>query len=402
MPLSYPLTRAQFFDLLRIESAAAPSLSDPVAELRRADGGLQRAALGEALWQGSVGLVPAYHPDAAGNEALLSLLLRPGATFFAGDPRYTGPAEDPGGAVLAAPIRNGNPNSLIKGATVGVLGSGGVLPTNWSVVGMGATGVEVVSIAPENGRPTLILRLNGTPTGATVFVNTCGSTCTPATAGQVWTGSLWAQVVAGSLDSRVISKRIVSLDGGGLGVGSSSVDFTASSADLLRRTITWTATGATAVAIRSQVTITHVSGALDVTLKLQAPQIELGSAATDFQSTPVAPKLHSVTEARRELRLFDLPAGYVLSRGDLLSFAYGSDPTRYALHRIVVGGVTAGDGITPQLEVVPSVRAGFALNAAVNLLTPSCKAIMRQAGMGGTSGQIITAGSGFEWVQVLR
>jgi hypothetical protein len=217
MPLSYPLTRAQFFNLLRIESAAAPVLSEPVAELRRADGGLQRAALGEALWQGQVQLVREYHPDAAGNEALLSLLLRPGASFFAGDPRYTGPKADPGGVIL-------------------------------------------------------------------------------------------------------------------------------------------------------------------------------GSAA---------PKLHSVTEARRELRLFDLPAGYVLSRGDLLSFAYGSDPTRYALHRIVVGGVAAGDGITPNLEVVPSVRAGFAVNAAVNLLTPSCKAIMRQAGMG-TAGQIITAGAGFEWVQVLR
>jgi hypothetical protein len=217
MPLSYPLTRAQFFDLLRIESAVTTLPRQPAAELTRPDGGLQRAFRGERLWEGEVQLVREYHPDAAGNEALMSLLLEPGATFLAGDPRYTGPKADPGGVIL-------------------------------------------------------------------------------------------------------------------------------------------------------------------------------GSAA---------PKLHSVTEARRELRLFDLPAGYVLSRGDLLSFAYGSDPTRYALHRIVVGGVTAGDGITPQLEVVPSVRAGFALNAAVNLLTPSCKAIMRQAGMG-TAGQIFTAGSGFEWVQVLR
>ncbi|MFB2531036.1 hypothetical protein ACEYYA_02600 [Paracoccus sp. p3-h83] len=88
-----------------------------------------------------------------------------------------------------------------------------------------------------------------------------------------------------------------------------------------------------------------------------------------------AVQLASVTP--REITLSGLPSGYVLSRGDLLSFAYGTDPARYALHEIVTASVTAAStGTTPVIEVVPPIRDGATPGTAVRLRGPFCKAII--------------------------
>ena len=106
----------------------------------------------------------------------------------------------------------------------------------------------------------------------------------------------------------------------------------------------------------------------------------------------------------RELRLQGLPAGYVLSAGDYLSFAYGSSPVRQALHRIVDTAVTAnGSGETPFFEVVPHIRPGAAVAAAVELNRPWCKAVLvfgTVTPMRGT--RTIFDGLGFRFVQTLR
>lgn len=87
------------------------------------------------------------------------------------------------------------------------------------------------------------------------------------------------------------------------------------------------------------------------------------------------PTLSAVQSGGRELRIDGLPAGYVLSPGDYLSFTYDGSPGRQALHQVVVGGAASGAGLTPWLEVVPEVRAGWSAAAPVTLVRPVCRAV---------------------------
>lgn len=107
----------------------------------------------------------------------------------------------------------------------------------------------------------------------------------------------------------------------------------------------------------------------------------------------------------REVSLSGLPAGYTLSSGDYMSFAYTSlSVTRQALHRVVDTTVVAnGLGQTPLFEVVPAIRPGATATTAVTLIKPFCRAVM-VAGSAAPSGgrSTLYEGLGFDWVQSLR
>lgn len=86
-------------------------------------------------------------------------------------------------------------------------------------------------------------------------------------------------------------------------------------------------------------------------------------------------QIASLASNARDLTLKGLPSGYVLRRDDMLAFAYAASPTRFALHQVVSGSVTAAStGVTPTIEVVPPIRPGAAVDAAVTLKRPSLKA----------------------------
>lgn len=106
----------------------------------------------------------------------------------------------------------------------------------------------------------------------------------------------------------------------------------------------------------------------------------------------------------RELRLQGLPAGYVLSPGDYLSFAYGSAPVRQALHRVVDVSVTAdGLGETPFFEVTPYLRQGALVGAGVQLGRAWCKAVLVFGSVSPMQGShTIYDGLSFQFVQTLR
>lgn len=116
------------------------------------------------------------------------------------------------------------------------------------------------------------------------------------------------------------------------------------------------------------------------------------------------PTIHSLVAGGRELRLQGLPVGYVLSRGDYLAFDYGTAPIRRALHRVVDKTVTAaGTGITPVFEVSPPIRAGASAATWVQLIKPSCKAVIIPGSVDkGTSLRVITRDMTFQFQQTLR
>lgn len=72
----------------------------------------------------------------------------------------------------------------------------------------------------------------------------------------------------------------------------------------------------------------------------------------------------------KRLTLSGLPANYILTRGDLLSYAHGAD--RRALHRVVTAQAHADASGNLQIEVRPHVPATAVAGAAVQLVRPFC------------------------------
>ncbi|MBB3234444.1 phage tail length tape measure family protein [Phyllobacterium endophyticum] len=77
--------------------------------------------------------------------------------------------------------------------------------------------------------------------------------------------------------------------------------------------------------------------------------------------------------AIKSLSLKNAMANQVFSVGDLLSFDYGSNPVRRAMHRIVEASVASGAGVTPVFEVRPHFRVGVAIDIVVTVIKPAVK-----------------------------
>ena len=112
--------------------------------------------------------------------------------------------------------------------------------------------------------------------------------------------------------------------------------------------------------------------------------------------------IHTMASNLREVRLTGLPSGYALSAGDMLAFQYGSNPVRYALHRIVVGGTASSTGLSPLLEVVPNLRLGAVAGLTVSLVRPACKARLLPEPIYGSGRQALSRGASFDFIQTLR
>ena len=108
----------------------------------------------------------------------------------------------------------------------------------------------------------------------------------------------------------------------------------------------------------------------------------------------------------REMTISGLPAGYILRRGDLVSWTYGANPLRYALHEVASDTVVAsGAGVTDEIEVSPPIRPwGSLAGRPVRLITPWCKALIVpksvNSGRRRNGGRV--ADVAFDFIQTLR
>lgn len=84
----------------------------------------------------------------------------------------------------------------------------------------------------------------------------------------------------------------------------------------------------------------------------------------------------SIGSNRKSMTLSGLPAGYVLTEGDMLAYDYGTNPVRRALHRISETAIANGSGVTPLFEVRPHIRTGAQVGATVALIKPSAKMVL--------------------------
>lgn len=118
----------------------------------------------------------------------------------------------------------------------------------------------------------------------------------------------------------------------------------------------------------------------------------------------VTPQINSLAANNCELSLTNLPASYELQVGDYLSFQYGSNPTRTALHRVVTDTAVAdGLGVTGLFEVEPHIRPGATIGTGVSLAPAACKAqIVPDSFDPGSNRRRINEGMKFQFRQTLR
>lgn len=179
-------------------------------------------------------------------------------------------------------------NSQAGGAVAGVVGSGGSLPTSWALVGSGGISTEVVGLGVVNGFSYVDLRFSGTPSSTSHQVSFDGTTQIAVASGEKWTSSAWVALVGGSL-TNISSVDVRSCEmASGTFVTADQAQYSGLNSTLQRRSVTRTmASGATHVQPRVRLNLTS-GQAIDVTLRIAAPQCELGTGASSFIPTTSA------------------------------------------------------------------------------------------------------------------
>ena len=94
--------------------------------------------------------------------------------------------------------------------------------------------------------------------------------------------------------------------------------------------------------------------------------------------------------------------------GDMIGFEYGSNPVRYALHRVAPAKakyVHQGAGVTEWIDVLPAIRPGALVGAVASLVRPVCKAVPVPGSIQGgerVADGMLYAGWTLQWRQTLR
>jgi hypothetical protein len=183
-----------------------------------------------------------------------------------------------------------NPRAV--GAVLGVVGSGGVRPANWTTTGSGLN-VQVLGTGSENGIDYVDLRLFGTPTSTFFTIGPeSGVGTIPAAVGETWTFSCFIRRLSGVEPtlSRLFLRQYAS-GGAGLGDITASVAIATSGALASNRTIvTRSLTAATTASILPFYHFAIPTGvAIDISYRLGWPQLERASFASD----PILPAIGS-------------------------------------------------------------------------------------------------------------
>ncbi|MFD1810004.1 hypothetical protein ACFSHQ_24005 [Gemmobacter lanyuensis] len=143
-----------------------------------------------------------------------------------------------------------------------------------------------MAVGEEEGLPYVDIRLNGTPSGSAVFINFLDSANPIAAAGgQTWTSSAYVRLVAGDLTQ--VDRVFLRLQEfvGSVGGDSGGTDITDALASRTRVSTTRTLSGGATDRLISFFRIGLTGGAVDMTLRISAPQIEQADTAGPVQLT---------------------------------------------------------------------------------------------------------------------
>lgn len=190
------------------------------------------------------------------------------------------------GRLLLEPQRT---NSIRNSSMVGaVAGSPGTLPTNYSEVLAGLTR-SVVAVGTENGLPYIDVQFSGTATGD-LFLRYESATAIVAANTQTWTVASYLKFINQPAPPSFTVFSMIERTSGGSFITSATSSALSVTSSLNRFSFTRTlAGGATVGAIQPQLAfILNVGQTYNFTIRIAAPQMELGAYATTWVPTTTA------------------------------------------------------------------------------------------------------------------
>ena len=179
-------------------------------------------------------------------------------------------------------------NSIRNSTMVGaVAGSPGTLPTNWLVTANAGLTQTIVGIGTENGLAYIDIRFNGTASGSLILLSSESTSGIAASNGQTWTNSFYFKTIASPLPPTSYNVHTIQR-ASGTNIGAFNLAFTPTTT-LARYAQTVTTNQATITHIQPYFFASVTSGATyDFTIRIAAPQMELGAYATTFIPTTTA------------------------------------------------------------------------------------------------------------------
>jgi hypothetical protein len=201
------------------------------------------------------------------------------ATFF-----------DANGTLRFAP-HNAIRNSQAGGSTNGVIGSGGVMPLNWSISPPDGVDSEIIGTGTEDGLSYIDIKISGTPTaGGAMSIRSETITQVVASNGQTWTGSLYCKLQSGSLTNASLDIRTDGLNAIGIPVFGQrevvSIIPTSAALKTQRVSSTRTMSSASVQRVSTAISVGYTSGQpIDLTLRIAAPQLEQNATASEYIPT---------------------------------------------------------------------------------------------------------------------
>jgi len=254
-------------------------------------------------------------------------------SFAANTPRIM-----PGTGLLIEESRtNGIRNNTMQGASIG---TPGVTPSNWLLRNNTGLSTQVVAVGTNQGINTMDLRFFGTASGAGVLgINFEASTIIAAVTGQAWAQTAFIAIVGGTTtNTGTVSLGTDEDTSGGVFIRSNlgTVPLTST---LTRVTNLFTTGGGvtTAFVLPYFQLAVNGAGAVDITLRIGWPQLELGAFAT----SPIPTTSAAVTRATDLVTLTSLPTfGAAYS---LFGFGTPQSPTTSGNPQVLV---SADDGTT--------------------------------------------------------
>ena len=265
------------------------------------------------------------------------------------------------GLVLETEAVNRVRNPLSEVVTTGTIGSGGVLPTNWSWSPISGMALEIVGVVVVDGVDCLRVRVSGTAGASGSCFLFCETALgIAASNGQAWTQSALLRRHAAPGTAPVVQMRPISRNSGGAQLTAFAGSSLTLSAPLTRFSSTVTIADATAAAIQPAFAFpVTISTAYDATFDIGWPQMELGALA----SSPIIPPVGSPAATTRPADAmsalvtdFGATAGLLAGTLVINGRTPAADATAVAL--------TFDDG-TADNRIALSRQAGRAMRAAV-------------------------------------
>jgi hypothetical protein len=191
------------------------------------------------------------------------------------------------GRLLLEPQRT---NSIRNSSMVGaVAGTPGTLPTNWTTSNAGLTRT-VVGTGTENGLPYVDVRFNGTATSIVSFVEFENRSIITASVGQTWSSNVYVKNIDTTAQANQVLLSMYEWTSGGTYLSEGSINIRSQLTTSLKRfDFVRTLASATTARVTPLIQFILTNGATyDFTIRIAAPQMELGANATTWVPTTTA------------------------------------------------------------------------------------------------------------------